>query len=250
MPFTISHPAIILPLYKKLNKYFNLTGLVLGSMAPDFEYFINFRPYGTMGHTLLGFFYFNLPLCFLIAYIFHFIVKRPLILNMISPIDKWFYNYAYSKWNLKSFKEIAIFVYSSLVGMISHVLWDSFTHNNSFFVNKFSILNIYIKISNFNIPVYKFLQHGSTILGFIVLLLCLRNIRSNTKIESYLVKRKFVYSIRILIITFVVVIYNFLILKSISFNLLGNYIVTIINGILIGVFISSILDQRKKNEII
>ncbi|WP_434297574.1 DUF4184 family protein [Clostridium sporogenes] len=40
MPFTFSHPAIVLHLEKKWNKYFSFTALILGSMSPDFEYFI------------------------------------------------------------------------------------------------------------------------------------------------------------------------------------------------------------------
>jgi hypothetical protein len=39
MPFTASHPAIILPLIYLPGKWISLTGLVIGSMTPDFEYF-------------------------------------------------------------------------------------------------------------------------------------------------------------------------------------------------------------------
>ena len=68
MPFTLAHPAAVF-FFK--NKKFNLTALILGSMAPDFIYFLNFRPYGNLGHKILGFFILNLPLCILLAYIFH-----------------------------------------------------------------------------------------------------------------------------------------------------------------------------------
>ncbi|WP_240482010.1 DUF4184 family protein [Flavobacterium psychrophilum] len=39
MPFTFSHPAIILPLRYLPRQWFSLTGLIIGSLTPDFEYF-------------------------------------------------------------------------------------------------------------------------------------------------------------------------------------------------------------------
>ncbi len=38
MPFTLAHPAAVVFLK---NKKFNFTALILGSMAPDFIYFLN-----------------------------------------------------------------------------------------------------------------------------------------------------------------------------------------------------------------
>ena len=40
MPFTFSHPAAVLPLRLLPRHWFSLTGLVIGSMVPDFEYFL------------------------------------------------------------------------------------------------------------------------------------------------------------------------------------------------------------------
>jgi hypothetical protein len=62
MPFTFAHPVVVLPLGKIWGKLFSLTGLVLGSMAPDFIYFIHFRPDSGYGHCIQGFFLLNLPL--------------------------------------------------------------------------------------------------------------------------------------------------------------------------------------------
>lgn len=43
MSFTFSHPAIVSPLNYFPNKWFSLTGLVIGSLTPDFEYFLRMR---------------------------------------------------------------------------------------------------------------------------------------------------------------------------------------------------------------
>ena len=43
MPFTFSHPAIVLPLVRKSGHWFSATGLIIGSLTPDFEYFMRMR---------------------------------------------------------------------------------------------------------------------------------------------------------------------------------------------------------------
>ena len=69
MPFTFAHPAIVLPLLKKkYSRYFSATGLIVGSMAPDFEAFIGFRKEKIYSHNWLGVFWFDLPLALIIAF--------------------------------------------------------------------------------------------------------------------------------------------------------------------------------------
>ena len=145
MPFTFSHPAIVLPLEKKWNKYFSFTALILGSMSPDFEYFIRFKPMATIGHGLIA--------------------------HMPKPIDSWYYNTALKPWRINSLTQVLVFSYSAIIGMITHVLWDSFTHKGGKFVILFEGLRKNIEILNYDIPVYKTLQHGSTLLGVIFIIL-------------------------------------------------------------------------------
>ena len=45
MPFTFSHPAVILPATYLDKKYYCLSALIIGSMTPDFEYFIRMRDF-------------------------------------------------------------------------------------------------------------------------------------------------------------------------------------------------------------
>ncbi|SEP14833.1 DUF4184 family protein [Paenibacillus sp. OV219] len=56
MPFTFAHPAYALPLKFINPRYLSATGLVLGSMAPDFEYFLTLEPHQTIGHSFSGLF--------------------------------------------------------------------------------------------------------------------------------------------------------------------------------------------------
>ncbi len=58
MPFTLAHPAAAAPLRR-----FGLvlSALVVGSMAPDFPYFLPGLPQDKFGHTLAGVFWFCVP---------------------------------------------------------------------------------------------------------------------------------------------------------------------------------------------
>src|SRR3989338_5092867 len=75
MPFTFAHPAIILPFYKSktFSRFFTL--LVIGSMSPDFEYFLRLQTYSKYSHTLLGILYFCIPTSLLVFFAYEKLVK-------------------------------------------------------------------------------------------------------------------------------------------------------------------------------
>lgn len=247
MPFTFSHPATVIPLNGKLNKYFDMTALVLGAMAPDFEYFINFQPKGTIGHTFLGFIYYNLPICFLLAFIFHKIVKKPLIKAMPSPIDRWFNHIADKTWTLNSLSKFLIFIYSALFGMLTHVIWDSFTHKNGYFVKQIPTLSKSINIYSVDISMYKFLQHVSTLIGAIIILIFLLRIRdkSNKLIKRMKSEHKLIFFIFIAASSIIFTIISISSTGTINTKYIGMYIVTSINGGILGtIFISAVYSLK------
>ena len=61
------------------------------------------------------------------------------------------------------------FSYSALLGMLTHVIWDSFTHQNGLMVTKLRVLTQTYTIFGYQIPIYKFLQHGSTMFGIMLI---------------------------------------------------------------------------------
>jgi Domain of unknown function (DUF4184) len=62
VPFTLAHGAAALP-FRRLHLVFS--GLLVGTFAPDFEYFLRLSPDDGFGHTLLGTFVLTLPLALL-----------------------------------------------------------------------------------------------------------------------------------------------------------------------------------------
>jgi hypothetical protein len=92
MPFAFSHPAVILPLRLLPNRYYSLTGLVAGGMAPDFEYFIRMNLGSIYSHTLAGIFYFDIPVGIAICFIFHDVVRDGLIDHLLVTLQQRFYS--------------------------------------------------------------------------------------------------------------------------------------------------------------
>ncbi|MFV9484419.1 DUF4184 family protein, partial [Christiangramia sp. ASW11-125] len=179
MPFTFSHPAIVLPLKFISNKWFSLTGLVIGSITPDFEYFIKMKVESHFSHSILGIFYFDLPLAIVLTFIFHNIVRNQLIENSPKIIKARTIDFNNFNWNQYFKSNYLVVIISILVGISSHIFWDSFTHKTGFFVSEIIYLQKNIEIRNYNFPIYKILQHLSTILGGLIIALSTYKLPAN-----------------------------------------------------------------------
>lgn len=173
MPLTFAHPAAVLA-FSRESKYFHFPALVLGSMAPDFEYFLRCQPHSEFGHTYAGFLFFNLPLVVIVYSIY---------LNVIQPALSRYLPFWIQSSDKKEFSnrgvKMLIFFLSALIGMLTHVVWDSFTHPHGAMVMRFSVLAHPFHSFGYAIPLYKFLQHGSTLLG--IGMICGYLIRHGTK---------------------------------------------------------------------
>ena len=160
MPLTFAHPAAVIPFCRK-SRYINFSAMVLGSMAPDFEYFLRGQPIGEIGHTFTGFFLLNLPLVLMIYFIYHQIIR----LNVIHHLPTFLQDTSsYKVEGSKTWKTV-VFCYSAIIGMLTHLVWDSFTHIHGFMVMSFPTLSHTFNMYGYQIPIYKFLQHGSTLFG-------------------------------------------------------------------------------------
>ena len=168
MPFTFSHPAIVLPLTKaRLN--LSATGLIIGSMIPDFEYFIRMKDLTRYSHTLNGIFWFDIPLALLVSFIYHLVVRNSLFDNLPSFLKERFSIYKRFDWTGYFIKHWAMVLVSIIIGAVSHIVWDRVTHNTMFYVNQ-ADLSTMTKIGTINLAGYKFLQLASTIVGGLVVI--------------------------------------------------------------------------------
>src|SRR5689334_14638663 len=99
MPFTFSHPAVVFPFNKLGKRWTSLTGLVMGSLVPDFEYFIRMEFKKVYTHSWKGLFLYDLLLSLLLVFIFHNIVRNTLIDNLPPWFQRRLYRYKDFNWN-------------------------------------------------------------------------------------------------------------------------------------------------------
>ncbi|WP_187264741.1 DUF4184 family protein [Pontibacter beigongshangensis] len=169
MPFTFSHPAVVLPLHRLFGSA-SLTGLVVGSMAPDFEKFIKLGSGNTYSHTLLGVFWFSLPISILIALVFHLVVRNTLIDSLPGLLRRRFSRYKNFNWVAHFNRHYKAIILSIVVGALTHLLWDAFTHKHSFVADLVPQLRQKISFETFSLPVYLVMQLISSLFGLLYIL--------------------------------------------------------------------------------
>jgi hypothetical protein len=234
MPFTFSHPAIVLPLRLLPAHWFSLTGLVIGSITPDFEYFLRMRISSRYSHTLSGLFWFDLPLGLLLTFIFHLMVRKQLFLNLPTPLrNRLSIFLSFDYWTFFK-KNFLIAIISILIGAASHLLWDGFTHRSGFFVNAVPFLKQAVHFLNLKTSIYRTLQHASTLAGELVVAFVLYKLPVQKSDQA--VDRK--YWVWFLALSGVVT----LVRVFISFHDLtyGDILVTVISANLISLILSPI----------
>jgi len=145
------------------------SALLVGSLAPDFPYFFLMTARPAIGHSVEGLFRFCLPTGLAVLWLFHAIVKRPLadlapafIRSRISEADLEFHF-----WPLSRLLRI---LGSLLVGSITHILWDGFTHDHGYFVKAWPLLRERVLAVPRQPPIFKLLQFGCSGLGVAIVI--------------------------------------------------------------------------------
>lgn len=167
MPFTLCHPAIVLPLYRYARRFTSLPGLVIGSMAPDFVYFFSLGIPGSFTHTLLGVLLYCIPAGLIVYLLYHLLIRDAVLAWLPKPISDRMGGPVY--WPLRSAQSVATVMGSLAVGAASHIAWDSFTHANTVIVNSYEIFRTLVPLGGYQIPLFKILQQLSSLVGFIVI---------------------------------------------------------------------------------
>ena len=145
------------------------SALIVGSLAPDFHYFFNLGPRGHFSHSIKGAFLFALPVSLVVLWVFHTVMKAPMIaLTPQRHQEKLFRFVTPFRWLPTS--RFALILFSLMIGIATHILWDSITHERGLVVRNFADLRA-PALEEFGTqrPVYFLLQYASTVLGLAVL---------------------------------------------------------------------------------
>jgi len=156
MPFTAAHPLAILP----FRRWLDPTTLAIGAMSPDFMYFARGELAGNYGHTLPGIAIWCVPITLACALLFHELVKWPLLLAAPRALAARLVAAAREPWP----RGLALLIPSAVLGAVTHVIWDGFTHGRGWAVRRLEPLQATLVL-----PVYRIIQHASTLLGLAIL---------------------------------------------------------------------------------
>ncbi|MDB5134787.1 MAG: hypothetical protein JWP37_1390 [Mucilaginibacter sp.] len=240
MPFTFSHPAIVLPFNYLPKKWFSLTALVTGSMIPDFEYFIRMNMETRYSHTWTGLFWFDLPLTLFFMLIYNALVKDKLIDHLPVYLNKRLSRF--KTHGRPYFKQpLAIIMLSAVIGGASHIFWDSFTHPGRYFVTHIPALTHIVFIAGRAFPVFEIVQHLSTLTGAIIIAYAIVQL----PVGEHTGGGKIVYywiSIVAVALLFVMI----RLFTGLNLQQYGDVIVTGISGMLIGLVLISIITPSKR----
>ncbi|MCW1921946.1 DUF4184 family protein [Luteolibacter arcticus] len=169
MPFTISHTVAVIPFFRW--RRLDPLALVIGSMAPDFGYFVHRFAFAGGAHSFTGSFTRALPvaaLVWLVCRLAGIFLIRPLpprLRAMVAVVIER------SRWQASSLLWVPL---SLLLGIWSHNAWDSFTHQRGWVVSRVPLLEW---------PVYHWLQHASSIVGMVILAIVYRKLGGQVRLD-------------------------------------------------------------------
>ncbi|MFI8929236.1 DUF4184 family protein [Streptomyces sp. NPDC053474] len=172
MPFTLSHPAAVLPL---LRHPFVPSALLAGAMAPDAPYLL-----GALGLTATRSTDWHEPLlnattthspgwglgvdlfftlCLLAAYA---LLRRPI--TALLPADRALPDPGLADGVRGRPRHALWLLLSALIGIASHQVWDSFTHADGYWVTHVALLR---EPALGGLSLARLLQYASTVVGLV-----------------------------------------------------------------------------------
>jgi hypothetical protein len=168
MPFTLSHPAAVLPMLRDGRPRGPLiaSALVAGSLAPDIPYFTDSLVHGTFGfgvftHSPLGVPTADVAIAAVLVAGWHWLLREPLVALLPAGWADAADALTAPAGRAGGPAGAGRFVLSAAVGAATHVCWDAFTHGGRAGVRLLPVLNR----SFHGRPLYYVLQFGSSVVG-------------------------------------------------------------------------------------
>jgi len=184
MPYTISHIAAAVPFARQLARWHVLSAFVIGSMVPDFGYFLPNDPPRFVTHSAMALVTFCLPVGLFSYWIFQRLLKAPLL--SVLP------DQAYMRWRpyataatLGRPLQWLLAACGVFVGAAIHLAWDAFTHVDSRGVRMVPELNDpVLEVHDHAVRGWLLLQALSSLIGLLVVIAAIvYALRSTGRVE-------------------------------------------------------------------
>jgi hypothetical protein len=177
MPFTLAHPAAVLPL--RGIRFLRMAPLIIGAMTPDVPYYLPLtaggRPMrlGLETHSPISSCTVDLGLgmALLVAAV---LLREPLTV-LLSARARWLCLEALEPFRHRA-REWLLAPIAIVIGVWTHLLWDSFTHSEGWAVRQIPLLGERVTIGWYTGEIYHILQYLSSALGLTILVLWYRRL--------------------------------------------------------------------------
>lgn len=151
-----------MPLRRYCPRWLSFPALVIGSVTPDVGYLFGETRGGALSHGLLGSIVFCLPVGLLMIALFYWL-RTPLVRMLPGPYRQPLLPLcqrpAGSPWAI---------VISLLIGVWTHLLWDSFTHTNGWAVQHLPALSSQVAfVAGRRVRVCHLLWYGCSFAGMV-----------------------------------------------------------------------------------
>jgi hypothetical protein len=168
MPFTLAHPAAVLPFGRLLARWHLLSAVLIGSMVPDFGWFMPWRPARFETHSASALLTFCLPVGLAAYWLFQRVIRRPMLELLPSA--------AYMRWHAssesadyESLRQWLLAACGVLGGAITHLIWDAFTHEGARGLRLFPWLEPSpVEINGHHLTGPNLLQDANSVIGMII----------------------------------------------------------------------------------
>jgi membrane-bound metal-dependent hydrolase YbcI (DUF457 family) len=163
MPFTPAHVAAVLPvLGRRRPRWAVPSALVIGSMVPDVLYFVPISSHREFSHSLTGVLTLDLALGLLLVGLWR-IVATPVVRDLVPlrvrariPVPQRLTPHEW-RWAGPGV----------VIGSLTHVFWDAFTHSDGW-----AVRHLHGLTDPFmgGLPAFKVAQYGSGVVGVVLVL--------------------------------------------------------------------------------
>lgn len=168
VPFTISHAAAALPL-RRFGKFrLPLAALMIGSMSPDYAYFLPLGFDRVETHSIAGLFIFCWPASLGLWLLFVRVLEPP---TMTLLPENWRSRFPSSSPEI-TLRVLGLASVAVLLGALTHLVWDAFTHGRTVVTQAIPALkSVAFHIDGRRIRWFFLLQLLSSVFGILALAL-------------------------------------------------------------------------------
>ncbi|MET0467997.1 MAG: DUF4184 family protein [Aeromicrobium sp.] len=156
MPFTLSHPAAVLPL-RRLG--LPTAVLVIASMVPDIPVFLGWTRAYELTHSLVGIVTIDLALAVAAVTWWSFVMRDALVDLAPSPVRS-----RLAARVRPTRRDWALTPLAAVLGAMTHLAWDSFTHSGQWGVGRID----WLQAQHGALTGFKWAQYASGVVGLAI----------------------------------------------------------------------------------